>query len=106
MNVYGPAKLTAQGANRVGASFVDLEREETAGFQQRRGAGEQTACGVESRHAAHERLARLEISHGRVQCVVLGKAHVRWIGDDGAKALCVVHQRRKQVPFTNLDRGL
>ncbi len=98
--------FSAQRANCIRASLIDLECEQAAGLEQWRRAGKERARGIETIDAAHQRLTRFELTHGPIQLVVFGESHVRRVRDDRTKAFPRVRQRVKHVPFANLDWSL
>src|SRR5207249_5456471 len=106
ISLHAPPKTPTHAAHGRGAALVDLERQQATGFKQCARTCEQRAGCVQTIHAAHQRFARLEIADGRIQLLIFGRTDIRGIRHDRAKPLSLVHQRREQGPFANLDRRL
>src|SRR2546426_8900919 len=97
-----PALPPGERPRRIGAPLVDLEHHAPARLEQRGGALEQGARRREAVRAAHQRLARLEQPHRRVEGGILRLRQIGRIGNDGTIALTC--ERAKQIALAHLDR--
>ena len=84
------------------AAGIDLECEESARLEDRRGVTDDDARRGQPSITAQQRERRLPVTNGRGQLLELGERYVRRIRDDDTHA--PVSHGREQRPVHELDR--